>query len=98
MIGRHEWNLVGVRNGLASDLGSGAVGTDDDSSTNALKLGRGVGSIALVLVDDDGIAFIVMFDGLEQAPDSFGTGAAGALAQPFIEMLAIHHADNAVDR
>ncbi len=96
VIGEDAADLVGAFHGLAADAGPGAVGADHGARPDLLPraLGRTVRQVA-----HDGGAVGIAAEGLERPGLAAAAGRGGPFAQPFVEMLAIHHADEtAVDR
>ena len=91
--------LLGARHRLPRHFGARAVGTDHAARAHAgAPLGGLAGAVAAAEMDDAG-AVLVARQALEGADPPHRTGFGGALAQPFVEHIAVDHAhEAALDR
>ena len=98
MVSKHILGAICALHGLAGDFRLGAVSTDDGPRPNPCRY------LALfaIAVDDTELevdhahAVVVARDAFKSTHPAHRTAGGGALAQPFVELVAIDHADKAV--
>jgi len=93
VIGEHAGSALDTFQRRPRHTGPGAVRSDDAACTYAHK--RLVLGCAVRTVDDDRGAISVALDRFPRAGAAFGAGGRGTGTQPFVEMLAVDHADEA---
>ena len=93
MIGKDAGHALGARKCGTRDARPGAVSTD-----HAPRADPVFRAAARVSVDDDSATIGVALEPVECSNAAFGAGVRGARAEPFVEYVAIDHADKAVRR
>ena len=96
VVSEDEFAFVSPWDFLLSHLGIGTVGADDAAGTHRLWRALALGLGWACKVVDHRRAVRLAADVRESAGATLGTGAGRALAQPFVEFVAVDHADKAV--